>query len=493
MIRKLKRIERLLCLNVSKKVENNTETPDQDKRIFTPDLKREIIKELLKDPEFKETLLKELEYRTGRRDFLKVGALGLMGFALGIGSSMPAGGDQVLSDTISDYTGTKIPKPCSAIISQDGTGDYDVLPNEDASEVIQKTINEVAKIGGGKILIREGTYLMYNPIRLFDNITFQGMGFSTILKLMREISKQGLITNKKLVDGNRNIIIRDLLIDVNFYPRTSGIFFNAKYGAYNEEIIIQNVKCINAGYHGFAPRYTRYTLIINCIAENNAFNGFDTLYCEYLTLDNCISIHNTNGIDVAKPSKNISIQNSLIKDNNDRGLIITTNFNRAIGCEIAGNNSEGVTISGAYNQIANSSIHHNGESGIRVTASRNCTAHNNKIYSNRFGIILNSGESHSITLNEIWDNKTGVILDDVGKCFVFSNIIFDQINGPGIRIQSESNHNLIMLNHLFNKSGLQQIGIYETSYPSNNHYYFNHCYNNLKHQMLLKGHNPVVK
>ncbi len=102
----------------------------------------ELKKALLEDPKFRDEILKELEYRTGRRDLLKAGVLGLLGLAAGaaVTPTTPAAGSNTAIETISDYTGVKIPKPCIAIVAQDGTGNYDVSP-EDASEVIQNAID----------------------------------------------------------------------------------------------------------------------------------------------------------------------------------------------------------------------------------------------------------------------------------------------------------------------------------------------------------------
>ncbi len=141
----------------------------------------ELKKAILEDPKFRDEILRELEYRTGRRDLLKVGALTLLGFTVGT-TRASALSNQTISQTISDYTGVKIPKPCTAVVAQDGTGDYDVSPREDASEVIQKAIDYAHSKGGGEVRIREGVYLVGNTIKIGPNMRVCGVGQGVKLK-----------------------------------------------------------------------------------------------------------------------------------------------------------------------------------------------------------------------------------------------------------------------------------------------------------------------
>jgi len=138
----------------------------------------ELKKALIEDPKFRDEILRELEYRTGRRDLLKAGVLGLLGLAVGgaAGAGGAAVGNETVIETISDYTGVKIPKPCTCIVAQDGTGDYDVLPNEDASEVIQEAIDYAYKKGGGKVKIREGAYQISRTLYLKNGVSVVGEG-----------------------------------------------------------------------------------------------------------------------------------------------------------------------------------------------------------------------------------------------------------------------------------------------------------------------------
>ncbi len=187
----------------------------------------ELKKSLLEDPKFRDEILRELEYRTGRRDFLKVGVLGLLGLSAvssGVYAQNVSSANidenvirEIVSDYVRDYADSiKIPKPCTVVVAQDGTGDYDVSPGEDASEVIQKAIDDAHKKGGGEVKIREGEYLVEKMIKLHRYTALIGTGYrNSILKLNTSlpylIKAEGIYPNYLL----NNFIIRDLCLDGN--------------------------------------------------------------------------------------------------------------------------------------------------------------------------------------------------------------------------------------------------------------------------------------
>ncbi len=145
----------------------------------------ELKKAIIEDPEFRDSILRELEYRTGRRDLLKAGVLGLLGLGIGLSGSIAYNTDidnNTVRDVVSDYTGVKVPKPCTCIVAQDGTGDYDVSLKEDASEVIQKAIDYAHSKGGGEVRIREGEYLVEGTIKIDKKILLLISAYNAIFK-----------------------------------------------------------------------------------------------------------------------------------------------------------------------------------------------------------------------------------------------------------------------------------------------------------------------
>jgi len=211
----------------------------------------ELKKAILEDPKFRDEILRELEYRTGRRDILKAGVLGLLGLSLGLGGSYAYNASvntNTVREVASDYAGVKIPKPSTCIVAQDGTGDYDVSPREDASEVIQKAIDDVHRKGGGEVKIREGKYYLYNTIYIQEHIIFTGCGQNTLLILGENVSRSVI----ESADGKtyRQVIIKDLKIDGNKRYNHDGCGIYCRLW----DSIIQNVVIQNMPRHGIDLR-----------------------------------------------------------------------------------------------------------------------------------------------------------------------------------------------------------------------------------------------
>ena len=248
----------------------------------------ELKKALLEDPEFRDAILRELEYRTGRRDILKAGVLGLLGLAVGgaAGAGAATVGNNTAIETISDYTGIKIPKSCTCIVAQDGTGDYDVLPKEDASEVIQRVIDDTAKRGGGSVLIREGEYSIYNTIMPKSNIVLEGNGYSTIFKIrepnIRALwvkQQDNIIIEKIAVDGNNKIITQPHIAPIEIRESSN--------------IIIQNCYIANVSYRGINVQYDCNEIkILNNYIKNSQLDGIfvmgSNISVAYNTIDHAL-------------------------------------------------------------------------------------------------------------------------------------------------------------------------------------------------------------
>jgi len=99
--------------------------------------------------------------------------------------------------------------------SNDGTADYYCDGVDDQLE-IQQAIDAVGALGGGKVVLREGTYILSNYVLLnYSHITVEGFGPATILKAKDNCSifaSYGLISS----DNNTSeIVIRNITFDGN--------------------------------------------------------------------------------------------------------------------------------------------------------------------------------------------------------------------------------------------------------------------------------------
>ena len=108
------------------------------------------------------------------------------------------------------------PEKHSAIIFVDGDKYVAEVPemkaefvSKDAVEVFRKAIDALASLGGGKIFVRTGTYIINSTISIpYDNISIEGEGRNTILK--DNISSGHLIN----ISSRSNISINGFKIDV---------------------------------------------------------------------------------------------------------------------------------------------------------------------------------------------------------------------------------------------------------------------------------------
>jgi hypothetical protein len=399
----------------------------------------ELKKAILEDPKFRDEILRELEYRTGRRDLLKAGVLGLLGIAVGSGiervssanttpNTTPSINNATL-ETVSDYTGKAL-KPCTCIVAQDGTGDYDVSPNEDASEVIQKAIDYAHKKGGGEVRIREGKYLVRKHtitvnsnimlnlayaklhvmnITLGSNVIIDGCYSSKITLdghkgqyLYVPNSAYSRITNINRTEGNENIILKGIEIDGR---RFAGVkynrivtFFNVKnlsvidcyihdgnnqlfevFGG--ERIYIKDSLFENAGsgicgvgIHG-AKRVWVDSVDVRNVKDLglNISNNAENVYISNTEVCNCVAGIFIEVTNKNKPVKNIFVNNCYLHDNRHDGIGIysTAGYGLIRDVKIIGgmstNNLRGIRSNGDRVVIALVDVRGNKLVGIEVS------------------------------------------------------------------------------------------------------------------------------
>jgi len=332
----------------------------------------ELKKAILEDPKFRDEILRELEYRTGRRDILKAGVLGLLGLSLGLGSSYAYNmsvGTNTVREVVSDYTGVKIPKPCTCIVAQDGTGDYDVSPGEDASEVIQKAIDEAHRKGGGEVRIREGNYIVKSAHLAFpSNICIKGVGEATFdIKWGGYYGKVGyaLITNEDYAgNGNENIRIENIrfISDPSNWP-------NWEKGS--RLFVLKNVKDVE---------------IVDCYFSHHGSGGelhiwsdAGIVQSENIVIRNCKFIHNysARGLGVGDAIYKIVAKHARVINCYVDGSYDTNEFRNyaQLGINVDGRVDMDILIEGCYIRRCNAGIWIEGP-GTRDVKVIGCTVEN---------------------------------------------------------------------------------------------------------------------
>jgi len=107
---------------------------------------------------------------------------------------------------------------CTGIcyVAADGTGDYTTDGSKDQVEINQALLR-INSTGGGTVHIKSGTYLVNESIYVYSNTVFEGDNLTSVIRLdgtNRQLTLN-LITNADQTNGNRNITIRNALIDGN--------------------------------------------------------------------------------------------------------------------------------------------------------------------------------------------------------------------------------------------------------------------------------------
>lgn len=107
---------------------------------------------------------------------------------------------------------------------------------------IQAALTAAGTAGGGIVFVKEGTYDISAVLTIPSNVTLQGEGWTTILKDVNGASVQNIITNSDIVNGNTNIIIKDLMVDGNYTAGVvGGTGDGTNYGNLIEFIALDNV------------------------------------------------------------------------------------------------------------------------------------------------------------------------------------------------------------------------------------------------------------
>lgn len=440
----------------------------------------ELKKALLEDPRFRDEVLKELEYRTGRRDFLKISVLGLLG-ALGIAESVsstsspatPATTPTVSSNTareiVSDYSGVKIPKPCTCIVAQDGTGDYDISPGEDASEVIQKAI-DYAHNKGGVVEIREGKYIVKSAhLTIPSNVYLKGVGEVTFsIRWGGYYGRVGyaLITNENYAgNGNKNIRIENIrfISDPSNWPeweKGSRLFVFKN---------VNNVEIVGCyfSHHGSGGELhiwnSKDILISNTKAIHNLARGLNVGDAVFKVTGKNILIENCE----ATPSSirgslafNVAGQKIIVRDcyghDATSGCWVEhddTSWVKVYGCHFENLRNEGIGVSGVripikYVIIEDNTIEKSILNGILIGGSSDVIARSNIIEGcNGSGIAIRASSNVIIDSNIIRSCSCGVFLG--GKdCSVSGNQILNC--NEGIRI-CKARYYFLMEDGLYNQ------------------------------------------
>lgn len=213
----------------------------------------------------------------------------------------------------------------------------------------------VAAIGDGETLyFPAGVYRVYN-IDLKSNITVQGDGWSSVIKLLD--SPNGSETGNCLNLLNvENIIVRDIKLDGNRWA--NGEYMQMSTGASHDnrlnglhirsasDIYVENVWMYNNGYHGVHMTYVTNAVFENCKATDNGFrpiHGHEQI--SNCRLSNCVCENNGLGLQGGSGAEHDSIYFFGVEHLTINGNVIRSNRH---GCITVGSNQGETTADNIF-------------------------------------------------------------------------------------------------------------------------------------------------
>lgn len=277
----------------------------------------------------------------------------------------------------------------------------------DSFSAFQDAFNKVRTVGGGRVLVEEGEYIVSKNLNMFSNTALVGAGMDkTIIKLrdyaspwkVNKTTQSGLIRstfrneNKcenlyvghLTLNGNKNNQNTDLDSQYGRY----GYFTEACTNVYMDSVRIEKFQGYGFDPHGWkkAPggaMYGRNLSIVNCVANENDWDGF--------TLDQTTTLY---------------MKNNTAYGNGRHGFnVITGSFD--------------VYIIDAY-------THYNGYYYYKGTPGCGIAIQNNMLYGTNDISIFNStlaqDSKGGICTNDVFDikiNNVGVV--SRRECFNFAN------------------------------------------------------------------------
>lgn len=374
----------------------------------------------------------------------------------------------------------------TATVAKSEPADYVTTNYGSDDACIQAANDYVEGLGGGSVLIREGTHTIEATVTLGDNVLLSGVGYKTILKANTNLN-DNLIENSDSVGGNSSIIIEKMLLDGNKANQSSGsnhcIFLDNVdtflisdvltkdcYGS--DGIFIDNCNNItinniyasggdgaavgvestiygsissvigNAGVELIDLNYdVKYISISDCTGYNQTGNGIDINGCENNVVSNCVIVGAPEGITISGAAKGADdnsyrnlVQNCIIKDCTTHGIRVMPDsglsnckYNSIIGNTIENTTGHGIIIEDTHNKIIGNTINGSSVSGVICSSDYNIFNDNISIDNSERGIYIYGGTYCQVNGNVVENNT----LDGIRTTSNYNSIIGNIVEGNG--------------------------------------------------------------
>jgi len=320
-----------------------------------------------------------------RREFLK--GLGLLGAGALAGSLASRIAQAYTVPQVERIISPRHPDfPADVIVYRDG--DYavavdhkgnQIAKSTDHAEVIQKAIDHVAGLGGGKIHISEGPYSLNRRIEIIDkeNIIIEGDGFSTILNFTQTDSGNGIYVYFSAVTERVGVIIKNIKI-VGNNGAGNGIYMYQAYRSRIENVWVEGFgghgiymeKCwdskldfvisrANGGDGVYIYNLTNSIHLSKVIATSNSGHGISIVSSTGITLSSCSAENNSLEQIYISASHSVSVITSYVTHApaDYAGILVTgtpaipSDAINIIGCWIRDNAGYGIWIASNVNSV----------------------------------------------------------------------------------------------------------------------------------------------
>lgn len=324
----------------------------------------------------------------------------------------------------------------TAIVSLEPDRSGNFIADGTADDVeLQAAITYVNVLGGGKVFVLDGTYILTAQLGGigYTNVTITGNGRSTVIYVG---NAQNI--NAFFFEDSTGIMIANLQIDGNKANNTfagNDYFQNGVLLDNCSECILTNLWVHDTCYNGLYVGYgalpgdlgadTNNTIVKGIISYNNEIHGIELNCARNITCVGNVCKDNGHLVDATPTGSGIMIY----------GVIQAS----CVGNVLEGNNACGVNMSGSINiSVSSNNIRTTGDSGIQVLNSTDVTVADNTLHTLGYcGIKVGSptvaSSRISVVGNTIYDTGLDGIRLDATEALtdwiVGSNIIYDVIEG----------------------------------------------------------------
>lgn len=361
----------------------------------------------------------------------------------------------------------------------------------DDQETIQLAIDSI-KDSGGVVSLSEGVFNVnatQGPnwsghttaaaIRLYSNITLQGQGRATVIRLGDQqdtsIRSTSVITNATF--NETGIVVKNITVDANKQGQDRANIANPQdWEAINfkgvTRSVIKGCLCFNALGDGIDLDDSSDNLIAENICLDNdgagihiSFNSPRNIIRNNITSGNGIALERS-GIDILDFSPHCIVEGNL-SDQDYRGMyigdtaVITQNTILNYTAETFGA-IHLFNLKASHSIISNNKVE-GGNVGITVATASNVIIKGNT-FNNQAGAAVslysNTGAYHQIINNNISGAETGISLGGE-KSLVSGNVIVD-VTGKGITL-SPTAHDSVIDGNFIGNAGSHGIEVFQTA------------------------------